>query len=91
MPLECIGIATVEVKVTIQDGCDPFHRVTDPVEGAEFRLTLYDLFTEKDVLDHFVYNCAANGIEDASRLDGWADLTPGMVTMEVMYVDVEQE
>lgn len=89
--MECIGIAHVEVKVTIQDGCDPFSRVTSPVEGPDFRLTLYDLFTEKDVLDHLVYNCAANGIDDASRLDGWADLEPGQVTMEVIYVDVEEE
>ena len=89
--MECIGIAQVEVKVTIQDGCDPFHRVTDPVEGAEFRLTLYDLFTEKDVLDHFTYNAVANGVNDASELDGWADLTPGQVTMDIMYVDVDSD
>lgn len=33
------------------------------------------------VMEHLAYNCAANSVEDASRLDGWADLEPGVLTM----------
>lgn len=37
---------------------------------------------------HLAYNALANGVEDASRLDGWADLPRGVVTLFV--TDVEE-
>lgn len=36
-----------------------------------------------DVYEHLAYNAVANGVEDANRLDGWADLEPGVLTMRV--------
>lgn len=54
----------------------------------DFPYRTYDgPFTEKEGLAHLAYNAVANGVEDASRLDGWGDLERGMLTLEV--VDVE--
>lgn len=44
-------------------------------------------FTEQEGLEHLAYNCIANGVEDASRLDGWGDLERGMLTMHVIGVE----
>jgi hypothetical protein len=70
----------IEVVIRVADGVDPFERVTGP-EGDEFRKTLYELRTQEEVLDHWAYNAACNGVTDASELDGWADLEKGQVTM----------
>jgi hypothetical protein len=43
--------------------------------------------TEREGLVHLAYNAVANGVEDASRLDGWADLDSGIVTMRVGNVE----
>lgn len=42
----------------------------------------------REGLEHLAYNAVANGIEDANRLDGWADLENGALTMRVMFVEV---
>lgn len=39
-----------------------------------------------DVLDHLVFNCIRNGVTDARRLDGWSDLEPGTLEMEVVSI-----
>lgn len=39
------------------------------------------------VLEHLAYNAVANGVEDANRLDGWADLESGVLTMRVEDVE----
>lgn len=75
----------VEVRITINDP-DVIERVTGP-GGDEWRSQLYNLYTEKDVLDHLAYNCIANGEQNASRLDGWADLPKEAVEMEIREVD----
>lgn len=43
--------------------------------------------TEREGLEHLAFNAVANGIEDASRLDGWADIEPGAVTMRLQNVE----
>ncbi len=59
------------------------------VTTADFPYRRYDgPFTEQDALNHLAYNAVANGVEDASRLDGWGDLERGILTMEVCDVDV---
>ena len=35
------------------------------------------------ILQYWAYNCLVMGVEDASELDGWADLAVGTVTMRV--------
>jgi hypothetical protein len=76
-------MADVKITITVPDAIE---RVTGP-SGDEWRASFYDLHTEDDVLDHLAYNAVSNGIEDASRLDGWADLERGDVTMFVTRVD----
>lgn len=75
---------TAYVKITVNDP-EAVTRVTGD-DGDEWRSMFYDLYTEEDVYNHLAYNAVANGIEDASRLDGWADLQRGAVTMIVTDV-----
>lgn len=57
--------------------------------GTGWRNLYYDLRTEGDVIEHWVSNAVRNGVDDPSRLDGWGDLEPGVVTVhvEAVYVD----
>lgn len=75
------------VTVEVADDCDAITRVTGE-GGDEWRSHYYNFATEQDVLEHFAYNAIANGVEDANRLDGWADLPDGAVTMLVTEVNV---
>jgi hypothetical protein len=77
-----------EVCIEIADGIDPFERVTGP-EGDDFRHNLYDLHTREDVVNHWAYNAVANGVHDASYLDGWADYERGLITFYVNHVEAD--
>lgn len=89
-------VAYLQIPVLIDMGdTDAIERVTGP-GGDEWRASLYDLKTVEDVANHLAFNCVANGVESAHRLDGWGDLPEGAVTMEVnrggiVYLDVEIE
>lgn len=85
MPRRFKVMQEVEVEVIVHDE-DAFERVTGP-SGGDFREGLYRLHTEKDVLNHWAYNCVQNGVFDATRLDGWADLPDGAVSMEIVAVE----
>lgn len=64
--------------------------VNDPQALADDRLQgdIYgDLTTAQRVLEHFAYNAVYNGIDRASRLDGWVDLDPDAVRMTVLDVE----
>lgn len=77
---------TVRVEIDVQDR-DVIERVTGP-NGDEWRAGMYDLHTERQVLEHLAYNCVANGVGSASRLDGWADLPPEAATMRVVEANL---
>lgn len=51
--------------------------------GSGWRNVYYPLTTLGQVLEHWTFNAVQNGITDVSRLDGWADLDPGVVTVSV--------
>jgi hypothetical protein len=70
------AMSSVKVKVT-----DPEH--IDRCFTEDWRSTFYTLATPDEVMQHLAFNCIANSVEDASRLDGWADLAPGALTMEL--------
>lgn len=55
--------------------------------GTGWRNTYYPLTSAEEVVEHFADNCIRNGIEDASRLDGWGDLATGAVTMRIKWTD----
>jgi len=77
--------ATVQVEITIADNAptDVFSRMWEDADCYE---SLYGVMTEDEVLDHLTFNCIDNWVEDASRLDGWADLEKGMLTMKISEV-----
>lgn len=80
---------TVYATVVIQDE-EPFTRVTGP-GGDEWRSQFYDLHTEEDVAEHFVFNAVANGIYDVSDLEGWADVQKGAVRIEIDSTDLSAD
>lgn len=57
--------------------------------GSGWRNIYYDITSREGVLEHLAYNAIANGVEDASRLDGWADLEPGAITMRVQHAALD--
>jgi len=63
---------------------DPFWFDDDGVRT--WRMThIYDIPDEDGIWKHLAYNAISNGVTDASRLDGWADLEPGQLTMFVVH------
>lgn len=52
----------------------------------EWRRAIYAFDDEAEILSHWASNAIRNGTTDVSKLDGWADLAPGTVTMEVKWV-----
>lgn len=77
--------ATMETHVEIHFASkvvrrNALNRALDP----DWRDHMYsDMDTREKVLAHFADNAIRNGVDDASSLDGWADLERGAVTMEV--------
>jgi hypothetical protein len=69
------------VKITIDDDSDAITRCTENIDG--WRDNLYDLRTREQVLEHLAFNCVANDVEDATRLDGWADIDADTVVMVI--------
>jgi hypothetical protein len=76
----------VYATVVVEDE-EPFERVIGP-GGDEWRSQFYDLHTEDEVAEHFVFNAVTNGIYDVSGLEGWADIQPGAVRVEIDDSDV---
>lgn len=69
---------TGEVVVTVTDPA-----VFDRVNETEWSRNFYGINTKTAMVRHLVWNCIANGYGDASRLDGFADIDEGVVTMEI--------
>lgn len=46
--------------------------------------------TEREGLEHLAFNAISNGVEDASRLDGWGDLERDVVTMRVTGAEADR-
>jgi hypothetical protein len=74
---------TAEVTFEIADGVDIAFYV-DNGERTHRMTGIYpDVVTEEQLLKHLAYNAIFNGVTDANRLDGWADLERGQITMHV--------
>lgn len=88
---------TVEIIVgdqTAIDRCTENHDEDGQAQpdvrgGTGWRNSYYALTTPEKVLQHWADNCLRNGVEDASRLDGWGDLAPGVVTMRCTHTDID--
>lgn len=79
--------ATVLIHVGATAPTDWLSRVTEP----DFPYKRYDgqPFTEDDGLSMLADNALRNGVDDASRLDGWGDLDRNVVQLEVIDVEVD--
>lgn len=79
--------AELEVEFDIEPGTDFINWVNPETGETQHRMTgIYpNIVTEEDIKKHWAYNLLVNGVSDASRLDGWADLPKGAITMRVVY------
>jgi len=81
---------STDVRVDISDDApaDLFTRA----ETAEFQDSLYgsEVADREGVLKHWAYNAIVNNVDDPSRLDGWADLERGVVTLYVVSPQIEE-
>lgn len=74
----------VEVRAVVTVELDPSLLPDD-----EWREHFYPIKTLEQLAEHFAYNRVANGIEDISRLDGFADQEDSLVEMDVEYDEAE--
>lgn len=82
---EIVCEATVLIVVSDEAPADWLTRVGDadfPYKHMSGRA-----MTTDEGKAHLAYNALGNGVDDAARLDGWADLPPGAVTMYVTDVE----
>jgi hypothetical protein len=84
-PQKFASTMTVYATVIVNDR-EPLDRVTGP-GGNEWRSQFYDLHTDEDVIEHFVFNAVMNHVHDITRLEGWADCDPAAVTIEIDVTD----
>lgn len=80
---------TTTVTVTVNDE-DAIARAVDNHAApsiahpeARWQDQYWPVADECDVIRHFAFNAVANAVDDASSLDGWADLERDAVTMQV--------
>jgi hypothetical protein len=76
----------VDVICTVTVTVDTSHvsEYGDPLDVRR-QEGIYNLQTEAEMVAHLAYNAAANGRDDATRLDGWGDLPAEAVQMRVEY------
>jgi hypothetical protein len=77
--------ATLRIELREDAPEDWLTRVTQP--GFPYARWNGEPMSAADGLKMLAHNAAANGVDDASRLDGWGDLERGMVTLEVCDVE----
>jgi hypothetical protein len=77
--------ATVRIVTSDDAPADWLTLVTEP--DFPYKIQGGRAMTEAEGINHLAYNAVANGVHDAARLDGWADLERGVVTMDVTWVE----
>lgn len=77
-------IATAHVEIEINDD-RVLDRYTDP-KSEDHGKHPYGLKTQTEIIQHLCHNAISNGVEDITRLDGWADMESGAATMFVKDV-----
>lgn len=81
-------VVTADVEIEVPDDSTAITRATENTDDFQAYMGSH-LATRDQVLEHFAYNCVANGIEDAASLDGWADIDRYSVTMRVTNVEFD--
>jgi len=62
---------------------DPFWFIEDGQKKWRMEGIYPSITTEDDIWEHLAFNALVNSVDDASRLDGWGDLSEGELTMTV--------
>lgn len=78
-------IREVSFEVTVTVEC-PDDQWEDLIVGAavpDSERNCYGFQDEGDVIRHLAWNRIKNGRFDAHRLDGWGDLDPDVLTMDI--------
>lgn len=74
-----------EVKIEVAEGIDLMYWINPDTGQKQHRMD--DIYshvrTEEQLREHLAYNAIFNGVQDASRLDGWGDLEQGDIVMNV--------
>lgn len=85
-------VVEVTASVTITPAEDAPADWLTRVSSGDFPYRSWDgsPLSAEEGLEHLAYNAVANGVEDASRLDGWGDLDAGMLTLRVHDVEAER-
>lgn len=88
--IDCGFDLTGTLLVYVEDRApdDIFTRAED-VENFQRHLYGDSVRDKQTVLKHWAYNATMNGVQDASRLDGWGDLERGMVEFRVVGGSIE--
>lgn len=72
------------LKVVIFIGSDaPANLFSRMTEEPDVYNQCHGPMNRDEVLEHWSYNAAVNGVYDAIQLDGWADLMPGIVKFQI--------
>lgn len=79
------GMVDIIIKVADNAPDDVLSRALT----EEWQSYYYKMEGLHDVVEHLFFNCVSNGIEDASRLDGWADLEREMLTFHVTNAEID--
>lgn len=83
--IEAAADVDVTMKIVLHNAPDDWmSRCFTP----EWRSHFYHLRDEDDVHEHLIYNALVNGVDDISRLEGWADIEPGAVRLHVDVTDI---
>lgn len=69
---------------------DPFYYVEDGQKKWRLEGIYPGITTEEGIWDHLAYNALVNNVMDACRLDGWADLERGQLTMYIRDVEFDR-
>ena len=76
------------VRVDIVDGCDGIDRYVElsPEEAAKWSCT--PGMSHEDVLGSLAKVSVLTGLDDASNIDGWADLGRGEITTYIEDIEI---
>jgi hypothetical protein len=74
----------VDVSLTVRITVGNPSAITRCTENEDrWRETYYDIHERDEVLEHLAFNAVFNRHRDGTMLDGWADLTPDELSMEI--------
>lgn len=75
------GEITIKVLILIDESAPG--DVISRCQTEAWRSHFYTLEGTEEIVEHWTFNAVINGVRDVRELEGWGDLEPGMVRLEV--------